>query len=362
MTEQIQPAGKSRRPGRGRRRMVGLLAAAFLIAGLCFLTPKWSREPPERRIAAVNASHALAPEENAATIYDGLVVAHVLAGDPDDPNLTSAGLAGLMEASRIESCWFLLSLGEQCYRDHVRRLSPMRDWARALAKAARADTIQGHFGPAAEKLRCLLRMADHLRQQALFIDFAMSGDIEARVWSCVRDLVIEPNASPDLLKMAEALPVELADKRPQAFKLILEVQPAVANSVLAEWGFWRRVQNWWRGLGERGEEEYLAVWYLRTLSHRRGVRALVGLRRYHDANGRWPDRLDQIRAFVPPEALLDPYTGQALVYRVTEDGFCLYARGPNRMDDQGVWVSGGADDQRIWPRPGPASRQTEAPK
>jgi hypothetical protein len=323
---------------------------------------RWPGAPLGQRIAAVNAGHSLSPEENAATTYDQLAASNVLTGKPPDQRLAPEAVAALLAAAKIESCWFPLSPGEQCYRDHVWRMRLMRDWARALAGAAREDVAEGHVDAAAAKLHCILRMGDHLRQQPLIIDFGVGCGIELGVWTCLSDLVMQPDAADAVLEMAEAMPVGLADDSNHAFKLILDVQPLIAKSVVAEWGFRRRVENWWRGRGEKTDEEYLRVSYLRLLSLRRGVRVLVGLRRHHDANGRWPDHLDEIRSLVPKEALIDPYTGQLFAYKITENEFRLYARGPNGIDENGARATNGPDDLRIWPSYSSVPPQTQAGK
>lgn len=58
--------------------------------------------------------------------------------------------------------------------------------------------------------------------------------------------------------------------------------------------------------------------------------------RYQARHGRLPDKLG---ALVPDFAKAlppDPYTGKALVYRKTADGFVLYALGENGKDDGGI--------------------------
>ena len=152
--------------------------------------------------------------------------------------------------------------------------------------------------------------------------------------------------------MAEAMPWELEGDCEEAVKLMREVVPLIAETVLAEWTLRERLRNWWLTRGEKTDEEIIQLFYRRLLSVRRGTRLLVALRRYHNANGRWPDSLDEIRTFVPDQALIDPFTEQTLVYKKEADGqFVLYSKGPNGRDDNGV-RGGKADDYRIWPRYG----------
>ena len=89
--------------------------------------------------------------------------------------------------------------------------------------------------------------------------------------------------------------------------------------------------------------------YLRILTLRRGSRVVIALKQYNINNGRWPENLDAIKANVPPEALIDPQNNGAYVYRLTEDGFRLYSRGPNGKDEEGRHEPDGPDDLTIWP-------------
>jgi hypothetical protein len=107
------------------------------------------------------------------------------------------------------------------------------------------------------------------------------------------------------------------------------------------------VKNWWWRSRGKTAEEILREWYLRSLAMRRGVRVLAGLRRYRDANGRWPDSLDDLKPIVHDGVTIDPYTEKPFVYRVAGDEFCLYARGRNGIDDGGM-STGQADDRPIW--------------
>lgn len=99
--------------------------------------------------------------------------------------------------------------------------------------------------------------------------------------------------------------------------------------------------------------------YLRTIVYRRTMHILLALREYKDANGRWPDSLDQIKDKVPAEAMIYPFTGGSFIYKVKGDKFLLYSVGPNKIDERcmsrpkGVsWdqAKGKFDDILIWPQ------------
>lgn len=91
--------------------------------------------------------------------------------------------------------------------------------------------------------------------------------------------------------------------------------------------------------------------YLRSITTKRGSRIIVALRRYKNANGRWPESLDELRPFASEEIFIDPINGGSFVYRLTDDGFTLYSRGKNNIDDGGNRDDKvGTDDWLIWPK------------
>lgn len=65
-----------------------------------------------------------------------------------------------------------------------------------------------------------------------------------------------------------------------------------------------------------------------------GVTALAA-ERYRLKHGRWPAALKDLTPDFLAEMPLDPYDGQPLRYRQTEDGVMIYAVGQDRKDDNG---------------------------
>ena len=69
--------------------------------------------------------------------------------------------------------------------------------------------------------------------------------------------------------------------------------------------------------------------YLTGLTSYRGSRLLAAIRLYQLENGSWPQTLDQVESSVPPEALIDPVTGQQLQYDNHGERFSLYGEKAN---------------------------------
>jgi len=355
MTERMQGHENSSRHRRRRWRLC-IVAAALLGLGLfaiLYFAGGRSRESLAQRIAAVNAAHVLPPEQNAATIYDQLVASGVLTGT--DPNLIPAAYAALVKASGMESCWFPLVPGEQCYREHGARNLPMRQWMFTLISLAQTDVMGERYDAAVEKLDGLVRMAGHLQQQLLISDSAVGMAIEVHVWLTWTECVMQEDGAEELLRAAEAIPPDkLANTYKEFSSQVLQVNALIKESGRAEQTLPRRIEEWWREIRDpiKSAEENFDRTYLSLLCRRRGVRIVAGLWRYHEANRRWPDSLDDIKTLVPEQALIDPFTEQMFVYRKEVGGqFTLYSKGPNEIDDNGL-RGGKADDYRIWPRYG----------
>jgi hypothetical protein len=107
-----------------------------------------------------------------------------------------------------------------------------------------------------------------------------------------------------------------------------------------------------------GENEYVEHRQRRTayVTARRGTWLVLGLRRYRNGHGAWPQTLAAISEYVPAEALVDPTNGEAFVYVPDGESFQLYSKGFNRIDDGGrsgyVRASKKVeDDIWIWPPP-----------
>jgi hypothetical protein len=95
-----------------------------------------------------------------------------------------------------------------------------------------------------------------------------------------------------------------------------------------------------------------------SITARRGTWLVLGLRRYRDAHGVWPQTLDAISEYTPAEAFLDPTAGEAFVYTLDGDSFRLYSKGSNRIDEGGrrryvKALDKSEDDIAIWPPPRP---------
>jgi hypothetical protein len=101
--------------------------------------------------------------------------------------------------------------------------------------------------------------------------------------------------------------------------------------------------------------------YLRNIGQHKGSRLVIALRRYKNKHGRWPERLEDVKSLAPEGIFLDPTNNDSFVYRLTDDGFTLYSKGKNNIDENGESRTKKpdgteTDDILIWP---PKSRKAQ---
>jgi hypothetical protein len=99
---------------------------------------------------------------------------------------------------------------------------------------------------------------------------------------------------------------------------------------------------------------YFHELYKRAFAENRGCQILIALRRYKNQNDQWPENLEEIKPLIQQqEILIDSQNNGPFVYKLTEDGFTLYSKGLNNIDEDGKYDGcdgkTGADDWPIWP-------------
>ncbi|MHC4464048.1 MAG: hypothetical protein ACYS30_21850 [Planctomycetota bacterium] len=103
-------------------------------------------------------------------------------------------------------------------------------------------------------------------------------------------------------------------------------------------------------------EGYIGPRHLHTIlaARRRGTWLVLGLRKYRNSHGQWPEELDLISEYIPSEAFTDPTNGDKFIYIRDDDNFTLYSKGFNGVDEAGRGRYGinsteEGDDIAIWP-------------
>ena len=73
----------------------------------------------------------------------------------------------------------------------------------------------------------------------------------------------------------------------------------------------------------------------RTEQAQRNLHLAVALAAYHGERGSYPEKLDALAPKYLEEVPTDLYSGKALIYRPSKNGYLLYSVGVNGLDDQG---------------------------
>ncbi|MHC4745462.1 MAG: hypothetical protein ACYS8Z_26405 [Planctomycetota bacterium] len=293
---------------RNRKRIrLGIILGVLTAIITWSIWSAWNSKSIEQRLAEIEAARAIPDSENVAILYNKLMQT------PNATDLVEAWVEekrpvveALIEASEYEKCRFPIQMPLPANR-------AMRHWAFLLKHAVNDDIPNGLIDDAIDKWRCLLQMGNHLRQQALFSELIVAMAIEAIALNQAKAVLVQGNPDEAHLSRIERIKFRFGYTN-----------------------FGRRTP----GIDKIRRQ------YYELLARARGIHVLVALRRYKNNHGRWPETIDKIRAQVPEGIFLDPF-GNALAYKLTEDGFTLYSKGPNKIDENGERHNG-CDDCPIW--------------
>jgi hypothetical protein len=349
------------------------------VIGYRVLTSKSADE----QLAAIEAARAIPDSENAAVIYDGLLENYnasalspaFLDASTDDLTLLDLWpaedypelaqwikqqqelIAKLLEAAKKDRCSFAIYDPGEGIEEHiakrVERIKAMRTWARLVVRAANNDLAEGRIDQALLKYSGVIRMGEHTRQQPIAIDFLTGIGMETLGLQKMRIIIMESDVTEEHLKTIEATLPQTSHNWTEDSQIMLEVErlysrkmpPEKVNGLLNQLKAWLRRSDESAAVFNRVHEIYLQLF-----AERRGNRILVSLRRYKNKHGRWPQTLDEIQSQLPAEVLVDPSNNGPFVYKLTDDSFILYSKGPNKLDENGKRRDG-CDDCPIWTPP-----------
>ena len=368
-TEQTQP----REPGKFAkwRRRIGL---ALIVIGLVFLAlslaERSSSKSINEKIAEIQAANKIPDEQNAALIYNQLLQdanATDFSSAPTNNNAFSQAfrrpwlatdfpelkqwLSGrrqlinkLLEASKISQCRFPLGINVPQMKPRLLYLAVMRQWAQILICAANNDQAIGRHDAAMQKYLCAIRIAEHLHQQPILVDQLVGIAVDALAVMNIKRFVLQSLPTKQHLETLEEVLPHSKQKWLEQFENACELENLYQQRQL---GIIRRsLAEWWLGNLNEKALQRTRVLLLRVLSDEHGVRILIALRRYKDANGRWPENLDAVKPLLPEDILIDPINDSSFAYKVVGDNFTLYSKGQDNVDDGG---QGQMDDWPIWP-------------
>jgi len=360
---------------RGKRTWLAVILAFLGITG-AFIFLHLNSPNVEERLATINADRAIPDSQNAAVIYNLLL---------EDPNVASLGylpefidvnsdgqtllqpwlekdypevaawieeyrwlIDKLIEASHFEKCHFPLVAD---WYDSTRstQLSIVRRWAFLIKRASNNDIAENRNEDAIAKCKCLIRMGEHFRQQSMLIEYLNGIAIESLGLNQMIVLIMEGNIDESHLQEIELILMRTRNNWVTAMDRIEHVEELVQWKFKEQLGLIGRLKYKLRyGLFGK-KRKYKEVRFIsnRILTSKRGIHILMALKRYKNKYSKWPKDLDEIKSMVVEHILVDPLSSRSFVYKLTNDGFILYSKGKNNLDEGGR-KKDGADDWPIW--------------
>ena len=375
MAEENREKEKPIRAKHATKRVLfaGVIVILIVLIG-CFLwaTNTLMSRSADKRLAAIEAARAIPAPENAAIIYNLLMESYdegsfstgfldretdsltrrkpwLSKGYPELANWLKtheSTISALLQASKKKQCRFPINLGPQGMSNRMNRLTATRQWAFLLIRSANNDIAEGRIDTGLEKHLCLIQMAKHINQQPVMVDYLVGIAIEALASHGMARFIIEDNLTEKQLEIIEAVLPQTKNNWSKEWSTILEVERLYAKEVPS---LLNRLSFWWlRSKKDTAVNNRTHKIYLRLLTDRRGKRILIALRRYKNKTAHWPQSLDQIKSSLSKEILTDPHNNGSFVYKLTDEGFKLYSKGPDNIDEDGRYKQG-ADDWPIWP-------------
>jgi hypothetical protein len=381
------------------KRFFGPIPAIVLALACCLLL--WFfffYQSAYEKLFAIEAARAIPDSENAATMYNKLPGYSSDLLEYDFPNDSSedATLArpwsgedypelamwfeerediidDLIRASKIEQCRFPLTDFPKGAGLHGQRLKSLRTWTFFLVRSANNDIAEGRIEKALEKCFCLIRMGRHNRQQPFSLDFLIGINIESMALRRMRTCIVESDLTNENLLAIETAISQPNDEWTQDLNNMLAVEKLYVKlppHAPSETRWWHRLKaRWQKKRDQDAIIDRIKELYTRLLADRRGNFILTSLRKYRDQNGHWPESLDALLPLVDKNIFIDPQNNGPFFYKLTDDGFTLYSKGPNNIDENGFVLrsttengsdKNGADDRPIWPLQIPQTSEKNA--
>jgi len=371
MAEENQKSSKSQ-----KKYIILTVSVAVLLILFVVLYPSDTRISADKQLEVIEAERFVPNEENAATIYKQLFADF----NENDFNSTITGIeisnsefsspwksedypeagrwlegqqktiAKLLEAAKKEKCYFPIEVEYIPYDPNslIERLGKFRNWAHLYIFAANNDIGEGRFNKAVEKYKSMLWLAEHMNQQPQVTPFLVGIAIESLCLGHMKSLIIESNITENQLTLLEVIPLKTKNEWNKLYPEMRKVEKLVAKKMRSKFPLPTRITMFfYEVLFSPSVPETIHEIYIRAITRRRGNKILIALRRYKNRNGKWPDKLEQIKDLVEPEVLIDPSNEGDFIYMLTNDSFTLYSKGFNKIDEGGNYNPG--DDSPIWP-------------
>jgi hypothetical protein len=377
MAEQSRDNQKQIKTRRNKRFFRPIPVIVFVFACCVLLWFFSLYKPAYEKLVTIEAARAIPDSENAATIYNKLpgYSSDLLEYNFPDKSIEDVTLAkpwsgedypelagwfeerediinDLIRASKIEQCRFPLTDFPKGAGLHGQRLKSLRTWTFFLVRAANNDIAEGRIEKALEKCFCLIRMGRHNRQQPFSLDFIIGINIESMALRRMRTCIVESDLTDENLLAIEAAITQPDNQWTQDFDNMLAVEKIYVKMLPhapSETGWWHQLKARWQKKRDLDAKiDRIKELYTQLLADRRGNQILIALRRFRNQNSSWPESLDELLPLDDKNVLIDPQNNSPFIYKLTDDGFIMYSKGPNKIDENGT-DKNGADDRAIWP-------------
>ena len=390
MAEQSWDNEKQVETERSKKPLRPVFSILLTLAFCLLLWKYFFYKSPYEKITAIETARSIPESENAATIYNKFLGYNrsLFEYEFPDANTEDATLAKpwpskdypkladwfeqhqditdeLLQLTKIEQCRFPLTDFPKGSGVHGRRLGAMRLCTFFLVRAANNDIAEGRTEQALEKCFCLIRIGRHNRQQPFALDFSIGITIESMALKRMRNCILDSDVTEENLQAIETAILQPNSEWTKDLENMLAVEKLYVKILPyepSESGWWSRLTAW-REKGRDQQEKINRVKeiYMRLLADRRGNQILIALRRFRNKTGRWPEGFDELKSLAVEDIFIDPQNNGPFIYKLTDDSFIMYSKGPNNIDEGGS-DKNGADDRAIWPLQIPQTDKKSAVK
>jgi hypothetical protein len=143
----------------------------------------------------------------------------------------------------------------------------------------------------------------------------------------------------DFKKMGRRLGYRLADElrvNVALYDATRAISPEMLQRQGADFVTWKAEGEPFPPIGKYADTRFDAVVTIeKTRARLRCAAAALAACRFRNDNGRWPETLDELVGKYIDELPIDPFTGEPLLLRLTDNSLVIYTVGANGRDDNG---------------------------
>jgi len=376
---------RDRKSDEAKRRFGRFWFISAIVAITCCLVWKiivWNCRSPDEQLAAIEASLAIPDSENTGVAYTKLASEYLPL--PEYPSVADKQtliltreqpwhrndypklaawlderqdlISKLLEISRIEKCRLPIPSDKYKMSYFTNPVRQMHGWTYLLIQSGNMDAGEDRIDTAIEKYTCVLQIGSHLRQQPVVYYYELGVATELLGLIGMEEFITQNELTEMQLTAIEMALLPAENKWKQHSRTMVKIHRIFERRRLESRRRpritdWRRYWEYWKETSKSDDPPLLHEthrYHLFTLTNRRRMYIMVALRRYKNERSHWPQTLDSIKPLVAEEVLTDPHNNSPFVYKLTDDGFILYSKGKNNIDEAGR-SKDGADDWPIWP-------------